>query len=274
MKPTPAMFKRLQAPAERTEDQAAAKSSRAGPTKGEPLPAEPSPGFNEPLERRRRRELLDTLSRTNKEQERVRIEEDLKKLEARLPARPQGQMNDVGRALEGAVLEARTPATPGIVAVRVIGAGASEEKVPLEGLRVRATQGDRSAEGLTDGTGQALIFLGGAGSFEVEVLSAEEKVLEQAKGLLTPGKSVSVEVSVSERAELSELFARGRAYLEAVRRRAERISSLQSQDVQAFEQRIATLESTVARLEQALAQLTQGNTKAPKATQDTKGGTP
>jgi hypothetical protein len=272
MKPTPAMFNRLRAPAETSEGKAAAKSSQPEPAKAAPPEVAPNPVITDAPGRRRRRELLDTLLRSNKEQERVAIEEELARLGPQTPSRPRGPASDVGRALEGLVLESRTPATPGVVAVRVTGAGANEEKVPLEGLRVRATLNGKSSEGLTEATGQALVFLGDAGSFEVELLSDEGEVLQRAKGLLSPGKSVSLEVSVTERPELADRFARGRAYLEAVRQRAERIPSLQAGDSRALEQRVATLEATVARLEQALAQLTRGDTKSTQDTKEPKGG--
>lgn len=265
------MFNRLRGPAELSGSKVVAKPSQAPPVKVVPPEARPFPGLNESPERRRRREVINALLLTDKEQERVALQEEIAKLDAEMPSRLSGPTADMGRVLEGMVLEARTPGTPGIVSVRVTGAGANERRIPLEGLRVRATLGDKSAEGLTDATGLAFVFLGEPGSFEVEVPSGAGEALQRAKELLSPGKSVSLDVSVTESPELSERFARGRAFLDAVRQRAERIPSLQSGDNRALEQRIAMLEATGARLEQTLAQLTRGDTKESKGAKETKG---
>lgn len=288
MKPTSAMFNRLRARPQTSDVEAAppaaeepqakspqAKASLAEAPQGQkPPPKEPpakapdTPG--ELPARHKVRELLESLGRATGEQERAALEEELKKVDAELPEsrrQRRGSVADVGRVIEEMVLAPRTPATPGVVAVRVLGLDTDEEKVPLEGLRVRATAGDKRAEGPTDESGQALLFLEAEGAFEVEVLSSEGEVLERRTGRLAAGQAASVEVSAKKRPELEEHFTRGRAWLENLRSRAERIPSIQPRDNQALERRIATLEATVERLERTLAKLTRGDgqdTKEPK----------
>lgn len=287
MKPTSAMFNRLRARPQASEAEAPppapmgpqAKPPQAKPPQGETpqeqkpssatAPAEVPATPGEPPERQKVRDVLEALGRVTSEQERAALEEELKKLDAELPEsrrQRRGSVGDVGRVIEEVVLAPRTPATPGFVAVRVLGLDTGEEKVPLEGLRVRATAGEKQAEGATDESGQALLFLDAVGAFDVEILSSKGEVLERATGRLASGQAASVEVAAKKRPELEEHFARGRTWLEALRSRAERIPSIQPRDTQALERRIATLEATVERLERTLAKLTKAEP------QDTKGG--
>ncbi len=279
MKPTSAMFNRLRArplalgaevePPAAVEPQVQEHQAQNPSSKPPEAEAPVAPG--ELPVRQKVREVLEALGRATSEQERTALEEQLKKLDAELPEsrrKRRGAVGDVAHVIEEVALAPRTPATPGMVAVRVLGLDTGGEKVPLEGLRVRATAGEKQTEGGTNVSGQALLFLDSVGAFDVEVLSSKGDVLERTTGRLAPGQAASVDVAVRKRLELEEHFARGRTWLEALRSRAERIPSIQPRDTQALERRVATLEATVERLEMTLAKLTKGEP------QDTKGGAP
>lgn len=292
MKPTSAMFNRLRlrpvapsgeaAPVEKAppvEEPQAKGSKGAKASKARAAAAREAPSVETEAEprllpgefpgRQRLNELMESLGRASTLQERTVLMEELATLAPERAGRIRRNL-DVGLGVGGergpTLQPPSIPSTPGQVSVRVTGTDERVGLIPLEGLRVRVTAGRKhAAEGVTDELGQALLPFDAEGKFDVEVLSAEGKTLERAKGELPAGESAFVELSVTKRTGLEERFARGEAFLEATRRRTEREVS-RARDPYVLEQRVANLEATVARLEQALAQLSRSDTN------DSKGG--
>ncbi|OJH34519.1 hypothetical protein BON30_42680 [Cystobacter ferrugineus] len=209
----------------------------------------------------RLREVVDALGRAGTEAERNQLQLQLEKLRTESPVKgPQarGPAGEVTRALEEAALATPKPTMPGRVAIRVTGMDEGNVKIPLGELRVRVSSGDEHVEGLTDSMGHVVLALEATGSFEVEVLSPSGEVIGRTTSRMAPQQPVALEMSVQKKPELKDVFARGRAWHDDLKRRAERI---EIPDTRALEQRIASLEATVARLEQALLAQTQASQK-------------
>jgi len=253
MKPTPTMFDRLRA------------RPLASAFKVETeMPAELE-GMEEPPHLRHRHELVDALSRAQNDGERRPILDELEKMDAQSPPRrrrERAQHDEIRRALEGAPPMPPAPAAAGHIAVRLMGVEEGKERIPLGGLRVRARAGESSVEGVTDAMGQVLLRLDVEGSVEVEALAPEgEVVLERATGRIVLGQSLPVEIGVKKSAEIEDSFARGQAWNDEVKRRAERIEAERTPEAANLDKRLAALEAAVAQITQMMMALTKDGTK-------------